>query len=180
MHPGGKAVRNPDPPEPGSLAVTNELERAIQLREEGGLEEARGILLELLEKRPDDSTVNYQCAWVNDLMGREREAIPLYERAIANGLPDEDLEGAVLSLSRSHRAVEEHGKAVEVLRDGFRRFPGNRAMQVFLAMALQNVGEHDRAMELLLRNLAETTRDGGISVYERAILFYADRLDETW
>jgi hypothetical protein len=53
-------------------------------------------------------------------------------------------------------------------------------MQVFLAMALYNAGECREAVELLLRNLAETTGDEGISAYNRAILFYAGRLDETW
>jgi hypothetical protein len=53
-------------------------------------------------------------------------------------------------------------------------------MQVFLAMALYNTGECREAVELLLRNLAETTGDEGISACKRAILFYAGRLDETW
>jgi predicted Zn-dependent protease len=74
----------------------------------------------------------------------------------------------------------EYRKAVEVLHGGTTRFPNNRAMQVFLAMALYNTGECREAVELLLRNLAETTGDEGISAYKRAILFYAGRLDETW
>lgn len=51
-------------------------------------------------------------------------------------------------------------------------------MQTFLAMALYNVGEHRRAVELLLENLVETTSDPGIRSYERALRFYAGRLDE--
>ena len=123
--------------------------------------------------------MNYQCAWAHDVLGLEREAVPFYERAIEGGLGGKDLEGAILSLGSSHRVLGEYTRSVEVLRDGLARFPENRAMQVFLAMALFNVGEHSRAMELLLRNLAETTADEGISVYKRAISFYAGRLDET-
>ena len=143
------------------------------------MEEARAALLKLLEGDPEDPAANYQCAWVHDRMGREREAIPLYERAISCGLSGEDLEGAILSLGSSCRAVGEYAKAAEVLRGGAARFPENRAMQVFLAMALHNVGEHERAMELLLRNLAETSSDAKIAPYKEAISFYANRLNET-
>ena len=44
-------------------------------------------------------------------------------------------------------------------------------------MAFHIVGEQRRAMEQLLRNLAETTADEGLSSYTRAISFYAGRLD---
>ncbi len=143
------------------------------------MEEARAALLKLLERDPEDPAVNYQGAWVHDRMGREREAIPLYERAISRGLSGEDLEGAILSLGSSYRAVGEHAKAAEVLRGGVARFPENRATQVFLAMALHDVGEHERAMELLLRNLAETSSDAKIAFYKEAISFYANRLNES-
>jgi predicted Zn-dependent protease len=74
--------------------------------------------------------------------------------------------------------VGDHAKAAEILRGGVARFPQNRAMQVFLAMALHNVGEHAQAMEILLRNLAETSSDPEISAYKEALSFYANRLTE--
>ena len=160
--------------------MRDELERAIYLRENGRAEEARELLLELLAEKPDDPQINYQCAWVHDSLGREREAVPFYERAIEEGLTGEDLEGAMLGLGSTYRTLGECQRAVEALRSGTTQFPNNRAMQVFLAMALYNTGECREAVELLLRNLAETTGDEGISAYNRAILFYAGRLDETW
>jgi tetratricopeptide (TPR) repeat protein len=159
--------------------VSDTLKRAIRLREAGRLEEARTVLLQLLEGNPDDPGVAYQCAWVHDRMGREREAIPLYERAISLGLSGRDLEGAFLSLGSSHRATGGYAKAAEVLRGGVERFPQNRAMQVFLAMALHNLGEHEQAMGILLSNLAETSADPEIASYKQAIYFYAGRLNET-
>ena len=164
--------------------MSDTLERAIRLRSArfafGGRESwrRRAILLNLVERSPEDPVVNYQCAWVHDSMGREREAIPLYERAIERGLSGEDLEGAVLSLGSSYRAVGNYAKAAEVLRGGVARFPHNRAMQVFLAMALHNVGEHVQAMEILLRNLAETSSDPEIFAYKEALSFYANSLSE--
>ncbi len=158
--------------------MSDTLERAIRLREAGELEEARDVLLKLLERNPEDPAVNYQCAWVHDRMGLEREAIPLYERAIERGLPGGDLEGAILSLGSSYRAVGNPAKAAEVLRGGVARFPHNRAMQVFLAMALHDLDEHAQAMEILLRNLAETSSDPEISAYKEALSYYANRLNE--
>jgi tetratricopeptide (TPR) repeat protein len=158
--------------------VPDTLERAIRLREAGELEEARAVLLKLLQRNPEDPAVSYQCGWVHDRMGREREAIPLYERAIEGGLSGGDLEGAILSLGSSYRAVGNPAKAAEVLKEGVARFPNNRAMQVFLTMALHDLDEHDQAMEILLRNLAETSSDPGISSYKEALSFYASRLNE--
>ncbi len=158
--------------------MSGTLERAIRLREAGELEEARAVLMRLIERNPEDPAVNYQCAWVHDRMGREREAIPFYERAIGRGLSGGDLEGAILSLGSSYRAVGNHAKAAEVLRGGVAHFPRNRAMQVFLAMALHNVGGHAQAMEILLRNLAETSSDPEIAAYKEALSFYATCLND--
>jgi tetratricopeptide (TPR) repeat protein len=134
--------------------------------------------MKLLERNPEDPAVNYQCAWVHDRMGLEREAIPLYERAIGMGLSGGDLEGAILSLGSSYGAVGNPAKAAEVLREGVARFPRNRAMQVFLALALHDLDEHDEAMEILFRNLAETSSDPVISSYKEALSYYANRLNE--
>lgn len=160
--------------------MRNELERAVYLRENGRAGEARELLLKLAAERPDDPQVNYQCAWVHDLLGREHEAVPFYERAIEEGLTGGDLEGAMLGLGSTYRALGVYQRAVEALRSGTTRFPDNRAMQVFLAMALYNAGECREAVELLLQNLAETTGDEGISAYKRVILPYAGRSGEIW
>jgi hypothetical protein len=47
-------------------------------------------------------------------------------------------------------------------------------------MGLYNLGYYQEAVHLLLRNVAETSKDRWIQSYQRAILFYADKLDETW
>ena len=106
--------------------------------------------------------------------------MPFYERAIAGGLSGRDLEGAFVGLGSTYRSLGEYRRAVETLREGLARFPENRAMEVFLAMALYNVGEHREATESLLRTLSETSADEGVSAYKEAIVFYAGRLDETW
>ena len=157
-----------------------ELRKAISSREGGDLEEAESLLSYVLAESPEDSEANYQMACVCDLQGRERKALPYYSRAIAGGLSGEARASAFLGLGSSHRALGEYAKATEVLRRGMLEFPEERALQVFLAMALYNTGEHRESVEILLRNLIETTSDAGIKSYEEALDFYASRLDETW
>jgi predicted Zn-dependent protease len=60
---------------------------------------ARLLFRELHTKHPDDAQVNYHYARLHDRMGEEAAAAPLYERAIALGLPDEDLREAFLCLA---------------------------------------------------------------------------------
>jgi tetratricopeptide (TPR) repeat protein len=156
------------------------LQAAIELRSTGHAEEARTMLLDLVATYPDDAEINYQAAWVHDVLGREREAVPFYVRAIEQGLSGEDLAGALLGLGSTYRTLGAYQQAEETLRRGMATFPDNRVFQVFLAMTLYNLNRHQEAMELVLTNLAETTSDETILAYKRAILFYAPQLDQTW
>lgn len=58
--------------------------------------------------------------------------------------------------------------------------PANKAIQAFYSMTLFNTGQHDKAMELLLKSLVETSSDKNIQSYKKAILFYSDKLEKTW
>lgn len=153
------------------------LTQAVRLREAGKSQEARVELLKLIAEYPDDARLNYQTAWCHDVLGLEREAVPYYERALALGLED-DRAGALLGLGSTYRTLGEYRQAVETLREGVEAYPEQRAIEVFLAMALYNVGEHAEAVERLLRLLAATSEDSTIQEYRRAIEFYAVRLDE--
>lgn len=42
----------------------------------------------------------------------------------------------------------------------------------------QGSREHAQSMELLLKELIQTTSDASIRSYERALLFYSDKLDD--
>jgi tetratricopeptide (TPR) repeat protein len=160
--------------------MNSELSRAIQLRAEGRHEESRDLLLALHAAAPDDPLINYQCAWAHDLLGHELAAVPYYERAIALGLSGDELRGALLGLGSTYRCLGLYKQSAETLKRGADSFPDDRVFEVFLAMSLYNLGQPSPALELLLRHLAETTQDESILRYRRAILFYADKLDQTW
>ncbi len=167
--------------------MQDRLAEAIRLREMGRakqdraiLEQARTLLLELATASPDNAEITFQTAVAHDNLGLEQEAISYYVRALEQGLAGPDLERALLGLGSTYRARGDYQKAEETLRRGVREFPHNRALQVFLAMALYNTQQHKEAMELLLINLMETTGDEKLQYYKRPITFYARHLDETW
>ena len=156
----------------------SELESAIRLREVGDYQEAESLLVRVLVESPDDTEANHQMAWLYDVQSRERKAVPYYVRVIAGDLSVEERRGALLGLGSTYRAMGKYPEAVEVLGQGVSEFPADRAMQTFLALALYNVGEHRQAVDLLLKHLVETTSNPGIRSYEKALRFYAGRLDE--
>ncbi|WP_211655455.1 tetratricopeptide repeat protein [Planococcus alpniumensis] len=156
------------------------LKEAIELRAAGKQEESNQLLTVLAQQFPEHPQINYQCAWSFDLLGEEEKAVPYYEKAIQLGLEKEDLEGALLGLGSTYRTLGEYEKSRSTFAKGIELFPSNQALKVFLAMTLYNLAEHQQAMDILLKCLAETSADKNISAYKKAIGFYADKLDETW
>jgi tetratricopeptide (TPR) repeat protein len=157
-----------------------QLEQAILLRNEGELEKSNELLVELVMKFPEDASINYQCAWSFDLLGLETDAVPYYEKSIELGLNDEDEKGAYVGLGSTYRTLGEYQKSKTVFENGIERYPKNNALKTFYAMTLYNVGDHTKAMGILLTCLADTTNDMEISSYKRAIKYYADKLDDIW
>jgi tetratricopeptide (TPR) repeat protein len=160
--------------------MKNELDKAIDLRKSGSHKESNQLLLNLVKDFPDDALINYQCAWSFDLLGEESKAVPYYENAINLGLSSKELEGALLGLGSTYRTLGDYEKSKQVFLKGMEVFPNNRAIQVFYSMTLYNLNEHSKAMELLLKCLADTTSDNEILSYKRAIDYYSNKLDEVW
>jgi tetratricopeptide (TPR) repeat protein len=117
---------------------------------------------------------------VHDLLGLEHEAIPFYEKAIQAGLNGDDLKSALLGMGSTYRCIGEYHKSIDTFQQALRLFPNSHEFNVFLAMAYYNIGEHAKAMELLLNSLVNTSNDQGVLRYQRAIRFYSDKLNQTW
>ncbi|MCM3638094.1 tetratricopeptide repeat protein [Sporosarcina luteola] len=154
--------------------------KAILMRSEGKLTESNEILQTMAKDDPKSAEINYQCAWSFDVLGKEAEAVPYYEKALQLGLNDEDALGAIIGLGSTYRILGSYKKSRAVFERGLARFPENNALKTFYAMTLYNVGEHVKAMEILLTCLVHTSNDPDIASYNRAIGFYADKLDKTW
>jgi tetratricopeptide (TPR) repeat protein len=160
--------------------MDQQLTRLRQLSNEGKYEEALSLAKTLLTESPDNPDIHFEYACLLDGQGYEREAVSHYEQAIAGGLSGEELEMATINLGSTYRALGEYEQAVRVWRDGLQHFAENRALQVFAAMGLYNLGHYQEATHLLLRTIAETSNDPWLQHYRRAILFYADKLDKMW
>jgi len=78
------------------------------------------------------------------------------------------------------RTLCQYDKSQIVFEKGIEQFPENKAMEIFYAMTLYNVGKYREAIEVLLTSLAQSTNDSETLSYKTAIEFYADKLDQTW
>ncbi len=160
-----------------SSGIDAEIDRAVALRSAGQHTGAMAILLDLIKREPSHARLNYELAGTYDQQGLEADAIPYYEQSLALGLAGDARRGALLGLGSSYRCLEQYGDAVRTLEGGMVEFPDAPEFGVFLALALYNLGEHRRAMTLLLNHIAAYPGCDQIRRYQRAIHFYADRPD---
>lgn len=156
------------------------LEKAFELRQAGQLDASHALFKNLAEAHPDEAEIQYQCAWSLDILGREQEAVEYYEKALGLGLEGENLEGALLGLGSTYRALGEYQKSQLTFEKGLQLFPGNPVLKSFYAITLYNLKQHNTAMQHLLEILVDTSKDPGIQAYSRALRFYADNLDRVW
>lgn len=158
-----------------------DVEAIRALRRAGDHERARQQAVVAAARRPQDAVLRYEAACVHDYLGREADAVPYYEAAIASDmLPDDLLRSAFVGLGSTYRALGRYALAEQTLRRGLARFADAAEMQAFLAMALHNLGRSKEAVELLLRVLAESSRDPHVQAYREAILFYAGDVERAW
>lgn len=156
------------------------LEKTKKLRSEGSFEKTMEHLSKVLLERSHDPVVHLQIAWTHDSLGKETDAVSAYEKAIELGLQGEELKDALLGIGSTYRTIGEYQKSKEAFEKGLVAFPNFRPFRVFLSLTLYNLGEYSASMEILIKQLVETTSDQSIRDYERALLFYSDKLDEKY
>lgn len=150
-------------------AWREELDAIVGARAHGQFEEIFPRLQKLDARHPNVAEINYQLAWTCDVLGREAEALPYYEKAVALGLPDNELAGALLGLGSTLRQLGQFERSVSVLRSAKLQFPDNREFDAFLALTLHAAGQPAEALRLALETLCDTSEDQGIRAYQRAI-----------
>ncbi len=122
---------------------------------------------------PSDGSADFQQACACDREGREAEAIPHYERALARGLPPSERAGALLGLGSSLRNVGRHEDAARLLAAAVNEFPDDAALKAFLALALYSRHDEAAAMRALLDLVIAHAPVGG---YARALTEYRNLL----
>ncbi|MBE4909556.1 tetratricopeptide repeat protein [Bacillus luteolus] len=151
-----------------------------QLRDNGFGEQARVEIIKLVNEYTTVAVVQVECAFIHDSLGYEHEAIPYYEKALELGIEGPLRVEAYLGLGSSLRCIGSYQKAAEIFEKAIEEFPNHRGLQIFYSMTQYNLGNHGRAMDILLTNLIETTNNQDILDYKRAISFYINNLDEVY
>jgi len=153
-----------------------ELDAIVGARAHGQLREVLPRLQSLDARHPNVAEIAYQLAWTCDVLGREAEALPYYEKAVALGLPKNELAGALLGLGSTLRHLGQLERSASVLQSARLQFPDNREFDAFLALTLQAAGQGGEALRVALTALCDTSEDQGIRAYQRAIRHAASKL----
>lgn len=156
------------------------ISKGTELREKGQTEEALNLFFKLLDREQNNAEILYQIAWCLDILEREKDAIPYYEKAIEIGMDDEKLKGALLGLSSTYRTIGEYQSSLKIFNQAVLQYPTNNEFKVFRAMTNYNLGNHEDAMRELLEVIADTSSDENVKAYKKAILFYSDKLNQVW
>ena len=127
---------------------------------------------DLVEERPSaDPQALYEWASVHDFLGREAEAVPLYQQALELGLTGPSRPRALIQLASSLRNLGDAAGAVSLLAPlGSNEVTGSAA-HAFLALALHDLGRHDEALRAALLALAPT-----LPLFQRSVERYANEL----
>ena len=157
----------------------NNLKKALELKKDGKLLESNLMIFELLKADPNNAQLNYRYACSFDVLGKETQAVPYYEKALKIGLPDVDKREAYLGLGSTYRCIGEYDKSIELFKKAILEFEDN-SLKVFYAMALYNKKEYSMSTEILLKIIAEKSTDPSINLYKRAISYYSNKLDKNF
>lgn len=117
----------------------------------------------------------FEEACAHDREGREAEAAPCYEEALAIGLGERERRRALLGLGSTYRNLGRHDDAIRVLEGAVTEYPDRAELRVFLALALRSGGREAEAFVLLGRLVVD---EADLHGYDRAASYYLDHLDE--
>jgi len=103
----------------------------------------------LREENVNDAFAWLRSAFAFDRLGYEERAVPLYSKAISIGLKGEDLRDALVCLGSSFHTLKRFNEAIRALQQAARKFPRDRAVSLFLALALLDAKRSGEAVKLL-------------------------------
>ena len=135
--------------------------------------EAMRDALDLLlrERNAGDPEALFERASLEDFLGEEERAIPLYRDALASGLAAPRRSQAVIQLASSLRNVGDPSGAIAILREVADDDEFAAAARAFLALALYDDGKPAAALRTALTTLAPL-----LPAYARSVTAYADEL----
>lgn len=146
------------------------------------IQEGLEILKNVAAQNSGSSKIWFEYAGAFDFLGREGEALPLYEKIFKLGvgtLPLEDQPRLYIQTGSTLRNLRRLDEARAVLQEGLKRFPQSQALKVFLALTEHTSGNSSSAVRLLIDCLLETSSDASISDYQKALRFYSENFNQS-
>lgn len=128
------------------------------------------LLKKLAASMPDDPAVHYNLGACLIELGREAEAYPHLQRALAKGYADPAIDSLFRRVAAWFYSAGRFDEAIDILRDLHTRHPDDPALAIRFSDLLREVGRFGEALDLLERALA---RKGTAIGRERASLFNA-------
>ena len=124
----------------------------------------------------DEAEREYELGGEHDSAGREEQAIPHYERALALGLREDLVPGALLQLGSSLRNAGRNDEALALFDDAVARFPDHAALRLFRAFALATAGRDREALVDVLELARTRIEAPEIERYRRSLENYTRAL----
>jgi len=131
---------------------------------------------QLSESSPADPRLIFELAGSHDAAGREKEAIALYDKALAAGLREPHRHRALIQQASSHRNAGDPQQALSILDALDAQRPGSAAVAAFRALASFDAGDQGRAVADLVDSLLAHASDADDDAYRAALHRYADEL----
>lgn len=130
---------------------------------------------DVFEEYQGNAVYLFEYANALDFMGRETEAIPLYQTAISLGLSGKIKTQAEIQLGSSLSVTGRNESAISILSRVLKE-TGDPAVLSFLCIALFRSGETMKSLKTAL-NFILSCNQGLIPEYERALSQYLDEMD---
>ncbi|MGZ3656602.1 MAG: tetratricopeptide repeat protein [Bdellovibrionota bacterium] len=158
----------------------SEYKRADELLKKGEAAEALSLLEAITRREPQNPKAWFELAGAFDFLGRESEALPHYERALALGidsLPAEDRPRLFVQMGSTLRNLKKYSEAKKLLTSGLELFPGHGAITAFLGLTAYSNGSYRAAARHFLAASLAPAGDHSLQDYARALRFYNEKLD---
>lgn len=152
------------------------IQYAIVLRAAGEYEKSRTLLRELTKVPTLKAEALLHIAWSYDNEGLEERAAEYYQAALHTGLEGDNAFEARLGLACTWRCLGKYVLAKQGFEEIIRDYPDASEAIPFYALCLHNLGEHDRAMTLMLELVSNYPPTPGIQRYAKALAFYSHNL----
>ncbi|WP_313123764.1 tetratricopeptide repeat protein [Pseudescherichia sp.] len=156
--------------------MDSKIQTAIALRSSGEYTKSRALLRELAVNPHLKAEALLHIAWSYDNEGLEDSAAKYYLAALEEGLEGDNQFEAKFGLACTWRCLGKYALAKEAFKEIIRDYPNASEAIPFYALCLHNLGEHDRAMAVMLELIANHPPTLGIQRYARALKFYAHNL----